>query len=147
MKRTAKIMKRTAFLLLFCLFFPTCTLPTNSQSVLDEGRETQLQKRSYQSRSFETTDKERLMRAVIATMQDLGFVIDQANLDLGTISGTRLDANQVRMTVSVRPRGETMMLVRANAQFNLRPLEDPKQYQDFFVSLEKSLFVSARVEE
>ncbi len=140
-------MKRTAFLLLFCLFLPTCTLPTNSQSVLDEGRETQLQKRSYQSRSFETTDKERLMRAVIATMQDLGFVIDQANLDLGTISGTRLDANQVRMTVSVRPRGETMMLVRANAQFNLRPLEDPKQYQDFFVSLEKSLFVSARVEE
>ena len=80
-------------------------------------------------------------------MQDLGFVIDQANLDLGTISGTRLDGNQVRMTVSVRPRGEKMMLVRANAQFNLRPIEDPKQYQDFFVSLEKSLFLSAHAEE
>ena len=140
-------MKRIAFLLLFCLFLPACTLPETRHGVLDEGKETQLQKRSYQSRSFEITDKAKLMRAVIATMQDLGFVIDQANLDLGTISGTRLDANQVRMTVSVRPRGEKMMLVRANAQFNLRPIEDPKQYQDFFVSLEKSLFLSAHAEE
>ena len=138
-------MKRILLLLVFCLSLPACV--TTNQRVLDMGDETQLQKRSYQSRSFDTGDKEKVMRAVIATMQDLGFVIDQANLDLGTISGTRLDGNQVRMTVSVRPRGEKMMLVRANAQFNRRPIEDPKQYQDFFVSLEKSLFVSARVEE
>jgi len=35
------------------------------------------------------------------------------------------------------------MLVRANAQYNVQPIDDPKQYQDFFASLEKSLFLAA----
>jgi hypothetical protein len=34
-------------------------------------------------------------------------------------------------------------MVRANAQFNIEPINDPKQYQDFFSSLEKSLFLAA----
>ena len=44
------------------------------------------------------------------------------------------------MTVTVRPRGETQMLVRANAQYMNQAVEEPKPYQDFFVSLEKSMF-------
>jgi len=39
------------------------------------------------------------------------------------------------------------MLVRANAQFNVSPIEDPKHYQDFFSSLEKSLFLTAHAGE
>jgi len=39
------------------------------------------------------------------------------------------------------------MLVRANAQFNVKPVEDPVQYQNFFTSLEKSLFLSAHAGE
>jgi len=39
------------------------------------------------------------------------------------------------------------MLVRANAQFNATPVEDPIQYQNFFTSLEKSLFLSAHAGE
>ena len=122
-------------------------MQTTNQRILDTGEESQLQKRSYQSRSFDTSDKEVVMRAIISTMQDLGFIIDRADLVLGTVSGTKLDYNQIKMTVSVRPRGETQMLVRANAQFNLRPIEDPKQYQDFFSSLEKSLFLTAHTGE
>ena len=142
-------MKRTATLPLplVCLLLSACAMQTTNDRILDTGEESQLQKRSYQSRSFETSDKEAVMRAIISTMQDLGFIIDRADLVLGTVSGTKLDYNQIKMTVSVRPRGETQMLVRANAQFNLRPIEDPKQYQDFFSSLEKSLFLTAHAGE
>ncbi|MGI6637930.1 MAG: hypothetical protein ACOX4Z_02545 [Desulfobulbus sp.] len=124
-----------------------CALPSTDQRILDTGSESQLQKRSYQSRMFETGDKEKVMRAVISTLQDLGFIIDRADLVLGTVSGTKLDYNQIKITVSVRPRGEGQMLVRANAQFNLHPIEDPQQYQDFFSSLEKSLFLTAHAGE
>jgi hypothetical protein len=120
---------------------------TTNQRVLDSDGETQLQKRSYQSRTFDTADKEQVLRAIISTLQDLGFVIDRADLMLGSISGTKLDGHQIKITVSVRPKGTERMLVRANAQFNVTPIEDPKQYQDFFASLEKSLFLTAHAGE
>lgn len=120
---------------------------TTNQRVLDSGDETQLQKRSYQSRIFETADKEKVLRATISTLQDLGFVIDRADLMLGSVSGTKLDSHQIKITVSVRPKGTDRMLVRANAQFNITPIEDPKHYQDFFASLEKSLFLTAHAGE
>jgi len=120
---------------------------TTNQRVLDAGDETQLQKRSYQSRTFETANKEKVLRATITTLQDLGFVIDRADMLLGSVSGTKLDGHQVKITVSVRPKGSDRMLVRANAQFNVEPINDPKQYQNFFASLEKSLFLSANAGE
>lgn len=136
-------MKRAVapLLLALCLSLSACA--DTNQRVLDMGDESQLQKRGYQSRSFDTGDKEQVMRAVIATMQDLGFIIDRADLSLGTVSGTKLDYDEVKMTVSVRPRGDKQMLVRANAQYNLRPIEGPTQYQNFFTSLGRSLFLSA----
>ena len=103
----------------------------------------QVELRSYQSRTFDTTDKIAMLRNVIATLQDLGFVVDKADEDLGAITGTKLNGYRIRMTVVVRPRGETQLLVRANAHYNLEPIEDPRPYQDFFVSLEKSLFLTA----
>jgi len=115
--------------------------------VLDEGDQTQLQKRSYQSRVFDTADKQMTMRTVIATLQDLDFVIDKADLTLGTVSATKFNRYVLKMTVSVRPRGTKQMLVRANAQFGIRPVEDPKPYQDFFASLEKAMFLTAQAVE
>jgi hypothetical protein len=120
---------------------------TTSDRVLDTGDETQLQKRSYQSRIFDTPDKEKVLRAAISTLQDLGFVIDRADFLLGTVSGTKFERYQVKITVSVRPKGTDRMLVRANAQYNIQPIEDPKQYQDFFTSLEKALFLAAHAAE
>ncbi len=115
--------------------------------VLDEGDQTQLQKRSYQSRVFDTADKQLTMRTVIATLQDLGFIIDKADLTLGTVSATKLSGYQLKITVSVRPKGTSQMLVRANAQLGIRPVEDPKPYQDFFVSLGKAMFLTAQAVE
>jgi len=118
-------------------------LATMKEQVLDSGSETQLQKRSYQTRAFDTADKQKVLRATISTLQDLGFIIDRADSILGSVSATKLDSYLLKITVSVRPRGE-QMLVRANAQYNVTPVEDPKPYQDFFNSLGKSLFLQAQ---
>lgn len=114
------------------------------EQVLDTSEsQTQLQLRQAQTRTFETHDKERTLRSVIATLQDLGFVIDKADLTLGTVSATKLDGYAMRMTVSVRPKGQAKIVVRANAQLNTTPITAPAPYQSFFIALERSMFLSA----
>lgn len=103
----------------------------------------QVELRSYQTRAFDTTDKEMMLRTVIATLQDLGFVIDQADEDIGSVTGTKISGYKIRMTVITRSRGETQTAVRANAYYNVKPIEDPGPYQDFFTSLSKALFLTA----
>ena len=109
--------------------------------------QSQLQLRSIQTRSFDTTDREKTLRTIIATMQDLGFVIDNANQTLGSVSGTKLDNFQLRMTATVRPKGTTQLLVRANMQFNLSEVDDPEPYQQFFAALGRAMFLEAHMEE
>ena len=89
------------------------------------------------------------MRSVISTLQDLDFVVDNADIMLGTVSGSKFGQAQyvpyeLKMTVTVRARGEAQMLVRANAQYNIQAVEDPQPYQDFFTAMEKSLFLTAQ---
>ena len=48
----------------------------------------------------------------------------------------------VRLTVTVRARNEKQLIVRAAAQFYLRPIEDPKPYQSFFRTLRQTMFIS-----
>lgn len=108
-----------------------------------DSEQSQVQLRQIQSRAFDTTEKEKLLRTIIATLQDLSFVVDKADLGLGTVSATKLDGYALRMTVSTRPRGNTQTIVRANAQFNNRPVTDPQPYQQFFVALERAMFLTA----
>ncbi len=110
--------------------------------VLESGA-SQVQLRSFQSRAFDTTDKQITLRTTIATLQDLGFVVEKADATLGTVTATKLNKYALRMTVTVRERGTAQLVVRANAQFNNRAVEEPKLYQDFFTSLEKSMFLTA----
>ena len=135
-------MKVTSVLLLivFCLFVVGCA--TTQEQLLDSDS-SQVQLRSIQTRAFDTTDKEKTLRTVISTLQDLEFVIDKADATLGTVSATKLKHYALRITVTVRPRGETQLLVRANAQYNVTPITDPEPYRQFFTALEKAMFLSA----
>ncbi|HEU4385330.1 MAG TPA: hypothetical protein VFR85_17730 [Anaeromyxobacteraceae bacterium] len=103
-----------------------------------------VQLRSYQTRAFDTTDKTKTLRTVIATLQDLGFVVDKADQVIGTVTATKLKGYALRMTVTVRPRSETQLLVRANAQFGEQAVEDPEIYRDFFEALGKAMFLAAQ---
>ncbi len=110
-----------------------------------ETNESQVKLRSIQTRAFDTADKKKMMQTVISTMQDLDFVIDKADLTLGSVTGSKfIGYAVVTMTVTVRPRGEKQLLVRANAQYGVSSVEDPTTYQDFFTALEKSLFLTAQ---
>jgi hypothetical protein len=117
---------------------------STNDRILDSDQ-SQVQLRSIQTRAFDTADKARTIRATIATLQDLGFVLDKADEDLGTVSGTKLHGYELRMTVSVRPGTDnSKVLVRASGQYNLLPITDPLPYQDFFAALERSLFLQAQ---
>lgn len=50
-------------------------------------------------------------------------------------------SDMVRLTVTVRDRNEQQLIVRASAQFFLRPVERPEPYQRFYAALEKALFL------
>jgi hypothetical protein len=106
--------------------------------------ESQVKLRSMQSRVFDISDHNRLLRTIIATFQDLGFVIDDAEESLGTVSGTKRSGYFLRMTVSIRPRGTRQMIVRSNVQYNLETIEEPEPYQYFFSTLSKALFLEAQ---
>ena len=116
----------------------------STQSNLLSTDESQVKLRSIQSRAFDTTDKSKMVRTAISTLQDLSFVVDDANESLGTVTGSKFINNQVlQMTVVVRPRNETQLLVRASAQWGITTVSDAEQYQDFFTSLEKAIFLTA----
>jgi len=133
-------MKKTAICLCAALAFAGCT--TTNENVLGTGDQSQVELRNMQSRSFDSGDKSAVMRGVISTMQDLGFIIDRADEKLGTVSGTSF-ANRSKMTVTVREQGKTQTLVRANATMGTSSINDPRAYQNFFNSLSQALFLQA----
>jgi predicted RNA-binding protein (virulence factor B family) len=116
---------------------------TDSRQQVLAMSDSQIALRSIQSRAFDTADQNQTMRAVIATLQDLGFLVLRTDATLGTVTASKSDRHfyHVTMTVSVRPRNERQMLVRANAQYNQRAIEEPEAYQQFFAALERSLFL------
>ena len=128
------------YLLLACLSLTACQADSRQQALASS--QSQVAVRQYQTRAFETPDQPLVQRAVISTLQDLGFVVDQADSVVGAISGTKLDGYALRMTVTIRPRNEKQTVVRSNATFNVRTVDDPLPYQQFFSALSKSLFLA-----
>jgi len=130
-------------LLLLIAGIPASGCATGPRQALFESQSA-VQQRSYQSRTFDTTNKQQVLRSIMATLQDLGFVIDEADATLGSVSATKLDNFELRVTATVRPRGETESLVRVNATNRNGPITNPVTYQDFFVALGKAMFLTAQ---
>jgi hypothetical protein len=122
-----------------------CVAPQPSPDLL-APTEAQMKIRSMQTRSFDVKDRQMAMRGVIAALQDLGFIIERANEPLGLVTAARFAEpnfyDVVGVTVTVRTEDEGRMMIRANAIYNNKPIEDPKVYQNFFAALERSLFVT-----
>ncbi len=125
--------------LLGLLFLAGCATSTPANVV---GAGTQLATRQIQTREYDTLDKAMTMRSVIATLQDLGFTIDQADIQLGTVTATRLHKYTMRMTVTVVEKDAGRISVRVNARIGENSVTDAATYQDFFVVLDKAMFLT-----
>lgn len=131
-------MKGLLFVAAFALLL--CGCASNNAAITDGG--SQVQVRQMQTREYDTLNKRDTLRSILATLQDLGFVIDKADYDLATVTATKLQDYQIRMTVTVRERDSERLAVRANARFNDETIEDPRAYQDFFTVLDKAMFLT-----
>jgi hypothetical protein len=138
---------RTLGMLFMLVVLAGCAAPT--ASVTAGGNQAEL--RQIQTREYQQLDRRSAMRSVIATLQDLGFVIDRAEYELGLMTATRfeekagprIDNHIVRVTVTVTERADQRLSVRANARYGETAIEDPEAYQGFFAALDKSLFLTA----
>lgn len=127
------------------LWVQGCAAPEPSQDLL-APTEAQMKIRSVQTRVFDIADRQQAMRGVITALQDLGFIVERANEPLGLVTAARFAEpnyyDVVGVTVTVRQETPERMMIRANAIFNNKPIEDPKVYQNFFATLERSLFIN-----
>lgn len=174
-----------------CLLLQGCPTPYewrhenqwDSRDQIGMAEASQVKLRAAQSRVFDTTDRHRIMEAVVSAMQDLNFMVEVLEEELGVVSGKRFVPQElpslgydplyhiyddqtlliftqayrtwgpfwhrsdlVRLTVTVRRRGEGQSVVRASAQFYLKAVEDPDPYRKFFRTLEQTLFLQAHAE-
>ena len=71
-------------MLIGVLYFPACTPPAPPKPQL-----TQLQIRELQTREYETTDTKMVIKAVLNVLQDDGFIVKNAVVDLGLITASK----------------------------------------------------------
>lgn len=127
------------------LFLHGCTAPEVKQDLF-APTDAQMKIRSLQTRTFDLTDRNAAIRGAIASLQDLGFIIERANEGLGLVTAARFAEpnyyDVVTVTVTVRHDSPKKMSIRANAIYNNKPIDDPKVYQNFFAALQRTLFLS-----
>lgn len=81
-------MKRYFIIVLCCLIIGILPVEAAKKEVV-QSKKTQLEKREFQTRMFETKDKTLVMKALLNVLQDEGFMVNNANPLLGFISGTK----------------------------------------------------------
>lgn len=121
---------------------------TDNQPKLVLSAKSPVEMRAMQVRAFDTDDRNRTLRTVVATLQDLGYSIDKVDVGSGTVSATKLA--KLRVTASTYPRAANaaQTVVRANAIYKLpgqdTQVDSPVFYQQlFFEPLSKALFLTA----
>lgn len=140
---TARILFRSGLVLTG--FLTACQAAPKDEPLL--SKKSPLEMRAIQSRAFETTDSNAMLRAVIATMQDLGYSIEKVEASAGTVTATKLAV--LKMSASSYPHGSTQTIVRANALIKvglrLQQVDAPEFYEkDFFDPLAKTVALQAK---
>lgn len=128
----------------------------------------QLQVRELQTRTFAVKDTKQVLKAVIATLQDDGFMVKNTDSDLGFVSAskeidlggdplfagkndrwnktstieTTANVDQFGKECKVRISFQKKILDNMGAVTSVAPVIDPKFYQDFFMKVDKAVFLS-----
>ena len=90
-----KTISITSFILIIFIFgcATTGTVPPK----------TQLQIREFQTRTFETNDIKMVMKALLNVLQDEGFIVKHASVELGLLNATK--------EVDIENKGEAVLLI------------------------------------
>ena len=80
---------RSIILLAILTLFVACTMVQFPGQKAAKTEQTQLQTRQFQTREYDTNDTKLIMKAVVNVLQDEGFIIKNAVVDLGLISATK----------------------------------------------------------
>ncbi len=75
-------------ILLLCVLGLTACAPQIPQDALRLSPES-LQDRQLQTRRFETTNKKAMLAAASAVLQDLGFTLEESEVNLGVLTGSK----------------------------------------------------------
>ncbi len=142
-----------------------------ASKVKDKGpQKSQLQIRELQTRMYDTRDTKMVMKTMLNVLQDDGFIVKDANLELGFLTATKemgVETKEavfwgtflggtwekgaiVEATSNVSEYGEQTR-VRVNFQKKVydsvgkvvkaQQIEDSKFYQEFFTKVDKGLFI------
>lgn len=173
-------MKAITLSILSLLMLVSCTVINQQRT--PQPQKTQLQTRQVQTREYDTNDVKLVMKAVLNVLQDDGFIVRNAQIELGLLTATKevdlrgnggtndfwsdffrgIDRNrgqresvfnklkQIESSVNVSEFGKQSK-VRANFQVKILDnqgntvevyqMEDPKFYQDFFMKVDKGIFI------
>lgn len=80
----------SSLLLQACAMQLGAEIQWDSKDQILMSESSQVKMRSIQTRVYDTTDKDKIMRAIISTLQDLYFDIDVVDHESGIISGKKL---------------------------------------------------------
>ncbi len=141
--------------------------PPPSQRV--EQPRTQLQTREFQTRVYETMDTRMVMKALLNVLQDDGFIIKNANENLGLITATKETENpdtpallwlrtelrwdktfvfegsanvsEFGHQTKVRVNFEERTINNRGEVSHVKQVDDAKYYRDFFARVDKGIFI------
>ncbi|CAM2833827.1 hypothetical protein [Helicobacter burdigaliensis] len=139
MKKALKI----GFVLGGALLFLSACSPSSKQMIIEDTQQVKL--RSFQTKTYEYS-KQKVAKSSVAALQDLGFIVDKADMATGTVTATKLlKGAKMKMTLVIREEGKNRATIRANAQYSSASsmpsaVEDPEVYQAFFNVLDKAVF-------
>lgn len=129
-----------------------CTPTADQQAHAFQPTTATLESRARQTRLFDTTDRTLMLQSAVGVLQDLGFTIEESQVNQGVIVASKLGGGQIRAQVLLSP-APNGTLVRATFQHIIpRPgamlpigetLSDPGLYQGFFEKLAQSAFLTA----
>lgn len=98
--------------------------------------------RAIQSRTFETSDMQKMLQNIASTLQDMGYIIGRIDNQLGLVNATQFTDDITEITVTIQPLAHSM-IVRASGRRNNIPMDnDPVFYQNFFNHLSQAAFLN-----
>ncbi|MBU3698816.1 MAG: hypothetical protein FGM33_02225 [Candidatus Kapabacteria bacterium] len=127
---------------LLALVLSSCTIINRPPRI--PPPETQLQTREFQTREFDTNDVKLIMKAMLNVLQDDGFVVKNAVIDLGLLTATK------EIQLSTRPNTSDSYWTEAFATLLSGRNQDrgrQQQQQDLRYNKFKQIEVSINVTE